>query len=77
MSQELPPNSVAPPPPPRRYRQAVGPRLTKVLAAVFGLFALLSINSVYLAGVTILESATGRTYQNWFYMNMFLVHLFL
>ncbi len=77
MSQELPPNSVAPPPPPRRYRQAVGPRLTKVLAAVFGLFALLSINSVYLAGVTILESATGRTYQNWFYMNMFLVHLIL
>jgi tetratricopeptide (TPR) repeat protein len=48
-----------------------------LLAVVFGLFALLSINSVYLAGVTILEWASRRTYQNWFYMNMFLVHLIL
>lgn len=69
----------APPevPKPRRYRDAVGPRLRKVLVTVFGLFALLAINSVYLAGVTLLERATGRTYQNWFYMNMFLVHLVL
>ena len=77
MSQELPPTSTAPPPKPRRYRVAVGDRLKKVLLAVFGLFALLSINSVYLTGVTVLEWATGRTYQNWFYMNMFLVHLVL
>ncbi len=74
MSQELPPTSV---PALRRYRQAVGPRLSNVLAVVFGLFALLSINSVYLAGVTLLEWASGRTYQNWFYMNMFFVHLIL
>jgi len=66
-----------PPVAPRRYREAVGPRLAKVLAAVFGLFALLSINSVYLAGVTALEWFSGATYQNWFYMNMFLVHLAL
>ena len=61
----------------RRYVPAVGPRLKKVLAVVFGLFALLAINSVYLVGVSILEAATGKTYQNWFYMNMFLVHLVL
>lgn len=61
----------------RRYIPAVGPRLEKLLVIVFGLFALLAINAVYLLGVTILESATGRTYQNWFYMNMFLVHLVL
>jgi tetratricopeptide (TPR) repeat protein len=64
-------------PAPRRYVEAVGPRLAKLLAAVFGLFALLSINSVYLAGVTALEWYSGRTYQNWFYMNMFLVHVAL
>lgn len=61
----------------RRYRPAVGPRLRKLLFAVFGLYALLSINAVYLGGVTFLEWWTGQTYQNWFYLNMFLVHLVL
>jgi len=64
-------------PKPRVYREAVGPRLKKLLVAVFGLFALLSINAFYLGGVTLLEWATGRTYQNWFYLNMFIVHLVL
>ena len=44
---------------------------------VFGLFALLAINAVYLVGVSLMEWWTGNTYQNWFYMNMFLVHLVL
>lgn len=61
----------------RRYRKAVGPKLQRVLSVVFGLFALLAINSSYLAGVTILENLTAQTFQNWFYMNMFLVHLVL
>ncbi len=61
----------------RRNRIAVGPRLRKLLFAVLGLFALLAVNSVYLVGVSLLEWATGTTYQNWFYMNMFLVHLVL
>jgi tetratricopeptide (TPR) repeat protein len=69
--------SSSPPAKRRRYVPAVGPRLKKLLFVVFGLFALLAINSVYLVGVTILEAASGRTYQNWFYMNMFLVHLVL
>ncbi|RMH15654.1 MAG: tetratricopeptide repeat protein [Acidobacteria bacterium] len=67
----------APQPRRRRYVPAVGPRLKKLLFVVFGLFALLAINSTYLVGVTILEQLSGRTYQNWFYMNMFLVHLLL
>ncbi|MGE0454513.1 MAG: multiheme c-type cytochrome [Vicinamibacteria bacterium] len=75
-SPPLPPQSAVPPKP-RRYVPAVGDRLKRVLIVVFGLFALLSINAVYLTGVTVLEWATGRTYQNWFYMNMFLVHLVL
>lgn len=64
-------------PPKRRYKKAVGPQLQRVLAAVFGLFALLAINSTYLVGVSVLESWTERTFQNWFYMNMFLAHLIL
>jgi hypothetical protein len=74
------PTGGAPPDaPPRRrlYVPAVGPRLRKVLAVVFGLFALLSVNSVYLVAVRVLEASTGRTYQNWFYIVMFLVHLVL
>jgi tetratricopeptide (TPR) repeat protein len=63
--------------PARRYVEAVGPRLKKLLVVAFSLFSLLAINSVYLAGVTMLEWATGNTYQNWFYLNMFLVHLLL
>jgi tetratricopeptide (TPR) repeat protein len=80
MSQESPTPSAprpAEPPKPRRYRQAVGTRLKRVFITVLALFALLSINAVYLGGVTFLEWTTGQTYQNWFYMNMFLVHLVL
>ena len=63
--------------PRRRIRKAVGKRLRPVLLAVFALFALLALNSVYLLGVRVLESATGETYQNWFYLIMFLGHLAL
>ncbi|HSM13849.1 MAG TPA: multiheme c-type cytochrome, partial [Thermoanaerobaculia bacterium] len=59
----------------RRYVPAVGPRLSRLLAVVFGLFALLCVNSAYLLGVRGLEAATGRTYQNWAYLLMFLGHL--
>ncbi len=61
----------------RRYVPVVGPRLKKLLFAVFGLFALLAINSVYLSGVTVLEWITGETYQDYFYQYMFLGHLVL
>ncbi len=61
----------------QRYVPAVGPRLKKLLAVVFGLFAVLAVNSIYLVSVRGLEAATGRTYQNWFYLVMFLLHLVL
>jgi Cytochrome c554 and c-prime len=61
----------------RRYVPAVGPRLKKLLFVVFGLFALLAVDSVYLVSIHVLEAATGRTYQNWFYEIMFLIHLLL
>jgi hypothetical protein len=45
----------------QRYVPAIGPRLKKLLFVVFGLFTLLAINSVYLAGVTITEFITKQT----------------
>lgn len=70
----------APPPdaaPRRKYVPAVGPRLRLLLFVVLGLFALLAVNSTYLGGMTLLEAATGRVYQDWFYLQMFLLHLAL
>lgn len=59
------------------FRPAVGPRLKWLLAAVFGLFALLSVNSAYLGAVTFLEWRSGRTLQDAFYLWNFLGHLVL
>jgi hypothetical protein len=56
-----------------RYVPVIGPRLATLLALVFGLFALLAVNSFYLASVTLL----GVEYQNWFYLLMFGLHLVL
>lgn len=61
----------------RRYVPAVGPRLRKLLWAVFGLFALLGVTAVYLGSITLLEWMTGQTYQNYVYQYMFLLHLAL
>jgi len=44
---------------------------------VLGLFAVLVVNSAYLVGVTITAWWTGLTYENYFYIVMFLVHLVL
>ena len=57
----------------KRYVPVVGPRLHRLLAIVLGLFALLSVNAVYLVSVTI----AGVEYQNWFYLVMFALHLVL
>lgn len=46
-----------------RYVPVIGVKLKKLLAVVFGLFALLMVNSVYLIGSTILETVSGTTYQ--------------
>lgn len=68
---EMPPT----PSPARRkkYVPVVGPRLARLLALIFFLFALLAVNSVYLLSITI----AGVEYQNWFYLVMFLAHLLL
>jgi len=61
----------------KKYVRAVGPRLRILLYVVFALFAVLGANSVYLASITFLEWWRGLTYQNYFYMVMFGVHLAL
>jgi hypothetical protein len=72
------PEPTSPQPPARKkYVRAVGPRLRILLFVVFALFALLGANSVYLSAVTFLEWSRGLTYQNYFYMVMFGVHLVL
>src|SRR5207247_2526254 len=64
----------------KKYVRAVGPRLRVLLCFIFGLFAALGANSVYLTAITFLEWWKGdpdTTYQNWFYMVMFGGHLAL
>ena len=39
--------------------------------------ALIAVNSLYLAGVSLAEWLNDAVFQNWFYLNMFLVHLVL
>src|SRR3954447_11140440 len=60
----------------KKYVRAVGPRLRVLLGVIFAMVALLSANALYLATITLLEWLTGRTYQNYFYQYMFLLHLF-
>lgn len=58
----------------------MGPRLRLLLLAVFGLFALLGANSVYLSSITFLnwlERDRGVSYENYFYQFQFLAHLVL
>src|SRR5689334_7253031 len=60
-----------------RYVPAVGPRLRKLLLVVFALFALLAVDSVYLATITGFEWWSGKTLQDYFYQIVFLLHLLL
>ncbi len=61
----------------RKYIPAVGPKLKKLLIVLFAAFALLMINSMYLASVTFLEWYKQTSFQDYFYQYMFLGHLTL
>ncbi|MCA9177828.1 MAG: tetratricopeptide repeat protein [Planctomycetales bacterium] len=68
---------------PPQYVRAVTPRLRRVLYVVFGLFALLGANAIYLSAVTFAGWIASRraglpvSYENLFYQYMFLLHLLL
>ncbi len=55
----------------------ITPALRRLLGVVLGLFGLLAVNSLYLVSVTLAERLSGATYQNYFYLSLFLVHLVL
>ena len=64
------------------YVRAVGPRLRILLFLVFALVAMIGANSIYLGGITLFEWASQQrgaavSYQNHFYLSMFMVHLVL
>ncbi len=56
-------------------KPVVSERLRRLLELVFLLFALLVVNSVYLAAITYLEHSSGEIHQDYFYLLMFLLHL--
>ncbi len=60
-----------------RVVKAIGPKLRKVFYVLFFILSILFANSAYLAAITGLEWFSDRTYQNYFYQCMFLVHLVL
>ncbi len=66
-----------PPPGWKRYVPVIGPRLRVLLFVVFGLTALLGVNSIYLVTVSLAQRAGGEVYENYFYQWMFLGHLVL
>ncbi|QEG38498.1 tetratricopeptide repeat protein [Roseimaritima ulvae] len=59
----------------KKYVRAVGPKLRRLLYAIFVLVALLFANSGYLSSVTFLEWLRGETYQDYYYQYMFLAHV--
>ncbi|MEZ6062881.1 MAG: multiheme c-type cytochrome [Planctomycetaceae bacterium] len=59
----------------KAVRKAIGPRLRIVFNIMLVLLALIGANSAYLGGVKILEWSTGQTYQDFFYICMFLMHI--
>jgi len=60
-----------------KFIPVVNARLGRLLGVVILLFALLVLDSVYLAAISLLEQLSGEIYQNYFYLLMFLLHLAL
>jgi tetratricopeptide (TPR) repeat protein/heme/copper-type cytochrome/quinol oxidase subunit 2 len=71
------PNATPADPNPSRkiVRKAIGPRLRIVFNVMLVLLALIGANSAYLVGVKVLEWWTTQTYQDYFYICMFLMHI--
>ncbi|MGD8587606.1 MAG: tetratricopeptide repeat protein [Chromatiales bacterium] len=62
---------------PRNYPPVLDPRLRRLLVLLLLLFGLLSVNSVYLGSISLLENTRGVSLQDGFYLSMFLLHLAL
>lgn len=56
-------------------KKAIGPRLRIVFNVMLFLLALIGANSAYLLGVKALQWWTSQTYEDYFYICMFLMHI--
>lgn len=63
--------------PKKVVRKAIGAKLRILFNAIIALLAIMGANSAYLSGVTFLEWWKGQTYQDHFYLQMFLAHIVL
>lgn len=61
--------------PPKKPAGVITPALRRLLGLVMLLFALLTANSIYLAGITLAGQLSDRSLENPFYLGMFLAHL--
>ena len=61
----------------RNKYEVVSPRLRKLLIAVFVLFSVLVVDSIYLGSVTFVQWLTGKNYEDYLYQSAFLIHLSL
>lgn len=59
----------------KMVRKAIGPRLRIVFNVMLFLLALIGANSAYLVGVKALEWWYEKSFQDFFYINMFLMHI--
>jgi tetratricopeptide (TPR) repeat protein len=53
----------------------VTPALRRLLGFVLGLFGVLAVNSLYLVVMKVAGQLSGQSYENYFYLSMFLAHL--
>lgn len=67
--------ALAPPTNKKIVRKAIGPRLRIIFNIMLVLLALIGANSAYLLGVKAMEWWTSQTYQDYFYICMFLMHI--
>ena len=58
-----------------KYVPVVSPGLRRLLGFVLPVFGLLTINSLYLLVITVAGELRGESYENYFYLLMFLAHL--
>ncbi len=61
----------------RGHLPSVGPKLRIVLVLLLILVAIMGANSAYLGSITFLSWMKGQSYENYFYLQMFLLHLIL
>lgn len=74
-NSNLTPSTEPAPKPKKVVHKAIGPRLRIVFSVMLFLLALIGANSAYLVGVKAMEWWYQKSFQDFFYINMFLMHI--